>query len=125
MNIVEIAVQANLITKDKYVLMKPSGEINESALIEFADLIIKQHEAIITDNAKTIANMEAEIAELEALLERKNKLIEAIDIHGQYAKLEAKLAIAIEALERIVLITPYDVKPCRIATEALNKIRSE
>jgi len=107
MNIIELAKQAGFELDDTNDLEPESIlYITVSTLQTFAELIIKQHEAdnpvIITDNTKTIANMEARIAELEV-----------------------KLAIAVEALERIVLITPYDVKPCRVATEALNKIRSE
>jgi hypothetical protein len=135
MNIIELADKAKaevITTTEQDGFESPEYVVtvwafDQHQLQTFADLIIKQHEAdnpvIITDNTQTIANMEAKIAELEADIAIKQEWMDAMEKSND--RLNNALEIAVEALERIVLITPYDVKPCRIATEALNKIRSE
>ena len=99
MNIIELAKQAGFELDDTNDLEPESIlYITVSTLQTFAELIIKQHEddnpVIITDNTKTIANMEARIAELEV-----------------------KLAIAIDALEFFATCEFLQ------ATEALTKIK--
>lgn len=97
-------------------------------LFSFATAIVKQYQAdnyqIRTDNTQTIANMEAKIAELE------DKCVSLLSIgkdwHSEYLKCEAKLAIAVEVLEKVnskELSSRFDCQ--MVAVEALNKIRGE
>jgi hypothetical protein len=82
----------------------------------FADLIIKNYHdenyQVRTDNTQLIANMEAKIAEISNdWIVRGYKLIDT----------EAKLAIAVEALE----IFDSTLGAGNVAREALNKIKGE
>ena len=74
-----------------------------------------------------IAELEADIAiKQEWMFEKALRIKSHADaMEKSNDRLTNALEIAIEALERIVIITPYDVKPCRVATEALAKIKGE